>query len=153
MLIGKLLSYAGLTIAEQENERLMLELIQLGVDDERLRELFHPYLDGIDFEPLREVRIAKRLSDEALELLASKAVDLLFTDVVMPGGMSGYELRQKVRELYPQMSVLLTSGYAEELTGDRIKRDADLKILRKPYRMADLAAAIDDALKAKGTSA
>lgn len=70
MLIGKLLSYAGLTIAEQENERLVLELIQLGVDDERIRELFHPYLDGIDFEPLHEVRIAKRLSDEALELLA-----------------------------------------------------------------------------------
>ena len=70
MLIGKLLSYAGLTISEQENERLILELIQLGVDDERLRELFHPYLDGLDFEPLRDIRIAKRLSDEALELLA-----------------------------------------------------------------------------------
>ena len=41
LLIGKLLSFAGLTIGEQENERLLLELIQLGVDDERLRELFH----------------------------------------------------------------------------------------------------------------
>jgi penicillin amidase len=70
LLIGKLLSFAGLSIVEQENERLILELIQLGVDDERLRELFHPYLDGIDFEPLREVNVAKRLSDEALELLA-----------------------------------------------------------------------------------
>ena len=70
MLIGKLLSFAGLTIGEQENERLLLELIQLGIDDERLRELFHPYLDGIDFEPLREIHIAKRLSDEALEVLA-----------------------------------------------------------------------------------
>jgi penicillin amidase len=70
LLIGKLLSFAGLTIVEQENERLLLELIQLGVDDERLRELFHPYLDGIDFEPLREIHIAKRLSDETLELLA-----------------------------------------------------------------------------------
>ena len=70
LLIGKLLSFAGLTIVEQENERLLLELIQLGVDDERLRELFNPYLDGIDFEPLREIRIAKRLSDETLELLA-----------------------------------------------------------------------------------
>lgn len=70
LLIGKLLSFAGLTIAEQENERLLLELIQLGVDDERLRELFNPYLDGIDFEPLREIRIAKRMSDETLELLA-----------------------------------------------------------------------------------
>jgi penicillin amidase len=70
MLIGKLLSFAGLTVTEQENERLLLELVQLGIDDERLRELFYPYLDGIDFEPLREIRIAKRLSDDALELLA-----------------------------------------------------------------------------------
>ena len=70
LLIGKLLSFAGLSIVEQENERLLLELIQLNVDDERLRELFHPYLDGIDFEPLREIHVAKRLSDEALEVLA-----------------------------------------------------------------------------------
>jgi penicillin amidase len=70
LLIGNLLSFAGLSVVEQENERLLLELIQLGIDDERLRELFHPYLDGIDFEPLREIRIAKRLSDDALELLA-----------------------------------------------------------------------------------
>jgi penicillin amidase len=70
LLIGKLLSLAGLSVCEQENERLLLELIQLGVDDERLRELFHPYLDGIDFEPLRNIRIAKRLSDDALEVLA-----------------------------------------------------------------------------------
>jgi penicillin amidase len=70
LLIGNLLSFAGLSVVGQENERLMMELIQLGIDDERLRELFHPYLDGIDFEPLREVRIAKRLSDDALELLA-----------------------------------------------------------------------------------
>jgi penicillin amidase len=70
MLIGKLLSFAGLSIVEQENERLLLELIQLGVDEERLRELFNPYLDGIDFEPLRDVHVAKRLSDEALEMLA-----------------------------------------------------------------------------------
>ena len=70
MLIGKLLSFAGLTVGEQENERLLLEFVQLGIDEERLRELFYPYLDGIDFEPLREIRIAKRLSDEALELLA-----------------------------------------------------------------------------------
>ncbi len=48
----------------------LLELIQLGVDEERIRELFSPYLDGIDFEPLREIRIAKRLSDETLEVLA-----------------------------------------------------------------------------------
>ncbi|QDT67518.1 Acyl-homoserine lactone acylase QuiP precursor [Planctomycetes bacterium MalM25] len=70
MLIGNLLSFAGLAVGEQEAERVILELIQLGIEDERLRELFSPYLDGVDFEPLREVKFAKQMSDDALELLA-----------------------------------------------------------------------------------
>jgi PAS domain S-box-containing protein len=117
-------------------------------DDHRVRKLTVTRLSQLGYTVL-----AAASGAEALELLKSKAVDLLFTDVVMPGGMSGYELRQQVRALYPQMPVLLTSGYAEELAGNQVKPDADLKILRKPYRMADLAAAIDDALKAKASSA
>lgn len=70
LLIGNLLSFAGLAVGEQEAERQLLELIQLGMSDEHLRELFSPYLDGIDFEPLREIRMDRRLSDDALELLA-----------------------------------------------------------------------------------
>jgi penicillin G amidase len=70
LLLGNLLSFAGLAISEQEAEQTLLELIQLGVEDERIRELFAPYLDGIDFDPLRNIHITKRLSDEALELLA-----------------------------------------------------------------------------------
>mgnify|MGYP000595296744 FL=1 len=85
---------------------------------------------------------------EAIDILAGgKPADLLFSDVVMPGGMSGFELRTKVRALYPNMAVLLTSGYADELSRDDAGRDERVKILRKPYRLADLAAAIDDALK------
>ena len=70
LLMGNLLSFAGLAVGEQESEQTLLELIQLGVEDDRIRELFAPYLDGIDFEPLRKIHITKRLSDEALELLA-----------------------------------------------------------------------------------
>lgn len=70
LLIGNLLSFAGLAVGQQESERTLLELIQLGVGDEQLRELFSPYLDGIDLEPLREISFSKRLSDDALELLA-----------------------------------------------------------------------------------
>ena len=70
MLIGNLLSFAGLAVGTQNSERQLLELIQLGVGDEQLRELFSPYLDGVDFEPLREIKVVKRLSDDALELLA-----------------------------------------------------------------------------------
>jgi CheY-like chemotaxis protein len=117
-------------------------------DDERVRKLTVTRLTQLGYTVL-----AAASGAEALELLRSKAVDLLFTDVVMPGGMSGYELRQQVRSLYPQMPVLLTSGYAEELAGNQVKPDADITVLRKPYRMADLASAIDDALRAKGSSA
>jgi len=70
LLIGNMLSFAGLAIAAQENERLLIELIQTGVRDDLLRELMSPYLDGVDFAPIHEVRIEQRLSDEALEMLA-----------------------------------------------------------------------------------
>lgn len=70
MLIGQLLSFAGLAVGEQEAERVILELIQLGIEDDRLRELFSPYLDGVDFEPLRDVQFGKQMSDDALEVLA-----------------------------------------------------------------------------------
>lgn len=70
MLIGNLLSFAGLAVGEQESERVILELIQLGIEEERLKELFRPYLDGVDFAPLRDVKFARQMSDDALELLA-----------------------------------------------------------------------------------
>ena len=70
LLIGNLLSFAGLAVGIQESERLLLELIQAGIDPELLRELMSPYLDGLDFEDLYDIRMERRLSDEALEMLA-----------------------------------------------------------------------------------
>ncbi len=69
LLIGNLLSYGGLVVGQQENERILLELIQAGVEDDKMRELFAPLLDHEDFALLRQVRIRRQLSDEALELL------------------------------------------------------------------------------------
>ncbi|NOY40477.1 MAG: penicillin acylase family protein [Planctomycetes bacterium] len=70
LAIGNLLSFAGLAVATQENERLLLEILQTGVRPDLLRELMSPYLDETDFEPLMDVNIERRLSDEALEMLA-----------------------------------------------------------------------------------
>ncbi len=70
LLIGNLLSFAGLAVGIQESERLLLELVQAGTDPEFLRELMSPYLDDIDFEYLYDIRMERRLSDEALEMLA-----------------------------------------------------------------------------------
>ena len=69
LLIGNLLSFGGLAVGQQQNERLLLELIQLGVEEHRMRELFSPMLDDADFGLLNEVRLSSQLSDEALELI------------------------------------------------------------------------------------
>src|SRR5690606_31605187 len=112
-------------------------------DDERVRKLTVSRLTQLGYR----VRAAAS-GAEALDLLAADAgVDLLFSDVVMPGGMSGYQLRSHVLEHYPHIRVLLTSGYAEELVAGQAGPDANLKILHKPYRLADLAAAIEAALQ------
>jgi penicillin amidase len=70
LLIGNLLAYGGLAVGQQQNERLLIELAQTGMDDLKLRELFSPVLDRVNLELLRRVRISRQLSDEALELIA-----------------------------------------------------------------------------------
>lgn len=64
-------------------------------------------------------------------LNAGTPVDLVFSDVIMPGEENGYALARWVREHYPQMPVLLTSGFADP----KDKRDlpADIPVLHKPY--------------------
>jgi penicillin amidase len=69
LLIGKLLSFGGLAISQMQNERLLIELIHAGVNDEALRELFAPRLDNVDFAMIRQIKMANQLSDEALETI------------------------------------------------------------------------------------
>lgn len=79
----------------------------------------------------------------ALEMLASAAaIDLVFTDVVMPGELDGVALARRISELYPDMAVLLTSGYAKA----RHTLEAGLPIVRKPYQLQTLARAVREAL-------
>ena len=89
----------------------------------------------------------------ALDILSkTPLVDLVFTDLIMPGGMSGREVAARARQLRPGIKVLLTSGYAEELVhGDDLLRE-QLKVLRKPYHQADLVAALRDVLTAKSAA-
>jgi len=75
--------------------------------------------------------------ERALAVLeANEAIDLLFSDVVMPGGMTGLELADQVRDRWPDLPILLTTGYMEQMPG-RDARDA-LPVLAKPYNQADL---------------
>jgi signal transduction histidine kinase/ActR/RegA family two-component response regulator len=77
---------------------------------------------------------------EALERLrGGERVDILFSDVVMPGGMNGVQLAVEARRLQPGLRVVLTSGYTDEaLTGEH-SVPGDVPILTKPYRREELA--------------
>ena len=80
--------------------------------------------------------------EAALDLVRSPlAFDLLLTDVVMPGGMTGYELARQARVIRPELRVLFTSGYTELAASSGQKIESG-PLLSKPYRKADLARAI-----------
>jgi len=84
---------------------------------------------------------------QGLALLESGArPDLLFTDIVMPGGVNGWELAMQARRLMPELRVLYTSGYPLEALKGRADLDPGTTLLAKPYRLADLAQRVRETL-------
>jgi PAS domain S-box-containing protein len=83
------------------------------------------------------------------ELDTAAKIDLLFTDVVMPKGMSGFDLAAEVRRRRPGLKILFTSGYTEETIIPYGKLDAGTRLLAKPYRRADLARQVRAILDAR----
>lgn len=85
----------------------------------------------------------------ALDLLDSGSrVDLIFSDVVMPGGVSGLDVARKVEARSPGTKVLLTTGHSEDILREQAGQAVPWRILRKPYSRAELARAVRQALKA-----
>ncbi|HEX8571432.1 MAG TPA: PAS domain S-box protein [Allosphingosinicella sp.] len=82
-------------------------------------------------------------AEEALEVMAGEPIDLLFSDVVMPG-RSGVELARLARQRFAGLPVLLASGYSEEILGPA---GSEFEIVRKPYDVAMLEAALATALE------
>jgi CheY-like chemotaxis protein len=94
--------------------------------------------------------IATRNGPEALAILRQpREIDLLFTDVVMPGGMFGPELAKQASRLRPELKVLFTSGYTEQPLQPLEGLDGEARILNKPYRRNDLALMLRTVLTGK----
>jgi len=88
---------------------------------------------------------------EALARLGrTEGIDALFSDIVMPGGMTGWELAERARQVRPGLKVLLTSGYALETLAARGRLDPQIAVLNKPYRKAELARRLNEVMNAKG---
>jgi signal transduction histidine kinase len=73
--------------------------------------------------------------------------DLLFTDVIMPGGMNGRQLAAEVKKLKPHIKVLYTSGYDENVIVHDGRLDPGVELLQKPYRNSELAKKIREVLE------
>jgi PAS domain S-box-containing protein len=73
-------------------------------------------------------------------------VDLLFTDVVLPGGMTGAQVAAHARELRPELKVLFTTGYARDAIVHRGRLDKGAQLITKPFSYAELAAKVRDVL-------
>ena len=98
---------------------------------------------GMAVESLEELRyrvIVARNAAEALDHLKGvERIDILFSDVVMPGGMNGSQLAAEAALLRPSLKILLTSGYVANLDEGQMIGLGKLPVLNKPYRRDELA--------------
>jgi PAS domain S-box-containing protein len=129
---------AGASISEQPAAATSRGLRVLVVEDEALvAEMARTILSHAGYN----VEVAYNAS-KGLEIIRSGEIDAVFSDIVMPGGMTGLDLADVVRSEFPAVPVLLTSGYYQ-LPSDRV---AMHEVLRKPYDETQLLTALDSVI-------
>jgi CheY-like chemotaxis protein len=122
------------------------ETVMVLEDDADVRELAVSMLRGLGYEVLEA-----RDGTAALEALdGARRIDLLLSDIVLPGGLSGRTVATRARRRRPNLKVLFMSGYAEADAAVICDGpwDEDAEVLNKPFRRHDLARQVNAALKA-----
>jgi CheY-like chemotaxis protein len=111
-------------------------------DDNLVRRYVVTQIDSLGYTTLEASNAA-----EALAVIASTdTVDLLFTDVIMPGAMNGRQLVDEALKRRPSLKTLFTSGYTENAIVHHGRLDSGVLLLAKPYRKGELARMIRLAL-------
>ena len=96
---------------------------------------------GYSAHHVRDARTALAL------LLGGQRFDLLFSDIMMPGGMSGLDLARRVRQHFPDMPILLASGYNRAAA--EVDREG-FSLIAKPFRAEALSDAVRQAVASRG---
>ncbi|HEY0851489.1 MAG TPA: ATP-binding protein [Bradyrhizobium sp.] len=118
------------------------ETILVVEDDALVRNFVTAQLAGLGYRA-----VAAADGPSALEKLKDgERFDLLFTDVVMPGGMSGRQLADQAQKIRPGVKVLYTSGYTDDTIMHHGRLDPGVLLLQKPYRKGELARMVRKAL-------
>jgi two-component system, cell cycle sensor histidine kinase and response regulator CckA len=122
------------------------ETIMVVEDEAALRELVHEILKKKGYTVLEAATGTQALNVWAQE---RHRVDMLFTDLLMPEGMTGYELAQRVLADKPELKVLYTSGYSPESVYSGFQALEGVHFLQKPYQPEMLAQAVRNCLDGK----
>jgi signal transduction histidine kinase/CheY-like chemotaxis protein len=119
--------------------------VVLAVED---NDLVRSHVTG-ELKTLGYTVISAASGAEALHVVhdRERRIDLLFTDVVMPGGLSGPDLARLALEVRPGLKVLYTSGYTENSVVHNGRLDPGVQLLTKPYRRQELARKLREALE------
>ncbi len=130
-------------VEEAKAERGNGETILVAEDDDSVRSSVVTQLAELGYRVL-----AAANGQAALDILArGERIDLLFTDVVMPGPLNGRELAEQAHAIVPGLPVLYTSGYTENAIIHHGRLDEGVSLLSKPYRLNQLARAVRSALE------
>lgn len=122
---------------EQEDRELPKghEAILIVDDEEQLVNIARESLQGLGYQVFTALN-----GLQALEILTEQSkFDLLFSDVVMPGGMNGYELAEQAKKYDPNLKILLTSGFSEAAVARNGQAIFKANLLDKPYTQYELA--------------
>ena len=106
-------------------------------DDDEVAALTSEMIQHLGYQPLRVTTAAAALG----ALANGRAVDIVFSDVMMPGTMNGLDLAREIQRRHPRLPVLLTSGHLD--VTNQVTGAANVRLLAKPYRLEELGQAFE----------